>query len=345
MRALLEAERDEVEVPPGSWVHPNAGATGFYRFALDARLRERLLSHLGQLAATERLALLDNEWALAFAGVSRLGDYLAVLDALRGESDRVVLRSAAAQLRWLAVHVGSADPAVTSQARALFARQLGRLGWAPRPGESDDDRELRGTAIAALGELAVDGEVRAEAVSLVRAHLAGKPQAPDVIDAAFRIAASQGDVATVRTFLARLGERSATPQEQRRILDALPCFREPAAVDAVIAAVLDGPIRDQDLPEIFFEAFRNTAARGAFWAAFRDGYAKRIASLEAFVRDGCVMSTGQLTPQALLPEVDAFLGGLDDPDMREIVARTRESLRVGARAAAAMAEELAPAAA
>ena len=92
---------------------------------------------------------------------------------------------------------------------------------------------------------------------------------------------------------------------------------------------------------MFGEGFRNASARAAFWQAFRDGYAKRIAPLEAFVRQGCVMGTGQLTPASLRPEVDAFLGGIDDPDMHEVVARTRETLRLGARAASAMAGALA----
>ena len=340
LRVLLEGERGAVEIPRGAWVHPNAGATGFYRFALDAQLRERLLGSLKDLEPTERLALVDNEWALAFAGAAGLSGHLALLDALGDEGDRVVLRAVAGQLRWLAVHIPSSERTVAAYAHALFSGHLVRLGWAPVRGETEDDRELRATAIGILGELAGAAEVRAEVAACVRTHLAGGAQPPDVVGAALRIAAMDGDVTLVRTFLARLADPATVPQEQRRILDALPLFRERAAVDATLAAVFDGKVRDQDLPGILFEAFRNTAARGDFWTAFRDAYATRISKLEAFIRQGCVMSTAQLTPGALAAEVDAFLGGLDDPDMREVVARTREMLRLGARAAAAMADEL-----
>ena len=343
IKALFEGERGEVEIARGGWLHPNAGATGFYRYALDAPLRRRLLANLDALDATERLSLVDNEWALAFAGRSTLADYLALLDALRAESDRVVLRAISAHLRWLATHVPSSQvgAAVASRARDLFAHHLARLGWDPAPGETEDDLELRAIAIGTLGELAGTPDVREAAASRVAAHLAGRPQPPDVIGAALRIAAREGDAALARTLLARLTDSASGPQEQRRILDALPVFRERAAVETAIAALFDGSVRDQDLPGMFGEGFRNASARAAFWQAFRDGYAKRIAPLEAFVRQGCVMGTGQLTPASLRPEVDAFLGGIDDPDMHEVVARTRETLRLGARAASAMADALA----
>src|SRR5207245_5466535 len=144
-KALLEGERGELEIPRGQWLHPNAGATGFYRFALDTPLRDRLLANLDELDATERLALVDNEWALAFAGRSTLGDYLALIDALRAESDRVVLRAVSAHLRWLATHVPSSavGAAVASRARDLFAHHLARLGWDPAPGRTEDDLALR----------------------------------------------------------------------------------------------------------------------------------------------------------------------------------------------------------
>jgi puromycin-sensitive aminopeptidase len=343
IRVLLDGERGGTEIARGDWVHPNAGATGFYRFALDTPLRERLLAHVASLEPTERLALVENDWALTFAGAESLGNYFALLDSLRGEGDRVVLRAVAQHLRWLATHVPPSEATVAAHARALFSGQLTRLGWDLVPGESEDDRELRATAIAALGSLAHDDRVRAEAASRVRAHLAGRPQPPDVVGASLRVAALDGDAALARTLLGRLNDASTDPQEQRRILDALPCFRERAASDAAIAAVFDGTVRDQDLPGIFFEAFRNAAARGAFWRAFHDRYQDRVAHLEAFIRGGCVMSTAQLTAAPIASEVEAFLARLDDPDMGEIVARTREMLRLGGTAAAAMSAELHPA--
>jgi puromycin-sensitive aminopeptidase len=340
MRVLLDGERGETEIARGDWVHPNAGATGFYRFALDRALRERLLAHVASLEPTERLALVENDWALTFAGAASLADYFALLDALRGEGDRVVLRSVAQQLRWLATHVPGSERTVAAHARALFSEQLARLGWDSVPRESEDDRELRATAIVALGDLARDDRVRAEAASRVRAHLAGRAQPPDVVGASFRVAAQDGDAELARTLLGRLTDASTDPQEQRRVLDALPCFREHGASDAVIVAVFDGTVREQDLPGIFFEAFRNVVARAAFWRAFRDRYDERIAHLEAFIRGGCVMSTAQLTSPPIASEVDAFLARLDDPDMGEIVARTRETLRLGRGAAAAIGAEL-----
>ncbi len=104
--------------------------------------------------------------------------------------------------------------------------------------------------------------------------------------------------------------------------------------------LFDGTVRGQDLPRLFFEAFNNVAAREAYWRAFRARYRDRIAPLEGLVRHSALSSLAQLTPPALSAEVEAFLAELDEPDSGEIVARTRESLRLQSRAARRIEDEL-----
>src|SRR5439155_1586367 len=70
-RALLDAPTGSLELAAAAWIHPNARAAGFYRFSLDGDLRTRLLDHVDELDASERLLLLDNDWALTRAGMLR----------------------------------------------------------------------------------------------------------------------------------------------------------------------------------------------------------------------------------------------------------------------------------
>lgn len=342
-RALLAAEAGSLNLPRGAWLHPNAGGTGFYRFALDDELWRRLLAQVGALAPAERLVLLDNEWALLLTEATSLHRYVALVRALHGQTDRAVLGVLHEQLRWLLVHATptASAPIVAALAQEAFGPVAQHLGWRRGPSDSDDERELRGLAIQALGEVAGAADVRAEAARCVARHFDGDRADPDLLGAWLFVAALDGAATLHGRYLARLrGGADGDPQELRRLLAALPAFRDPRATTATLAATFDGTIRDQDLPTIFFVGFRNPQARAAYWRAFRSHYSARISRLEGLVRQGALRSLALLTPPGLAGEADAFLAALDEPDDAEIVARTRESLRLGARAAARIAGAL-----
>jgi len=343
-RALLDAPTGSLELAAAAWIHPNARAAGFYRFSLDGDLRTRLLDHVDELDASERLLLLDNDWALTRAGMLRASDYVALLRALARERDRAVLAVAAEQLRWIAVHALTprAERTFAALVEGLFRPALSRLAWEPGASDSEEDQELRPLAIRALGELARAPDVRDEAAKRIRSHLAGERQDRNLVAACAAVAATDGDAALHGRYLARVRETAGRePQEEERFREALPVFRDEAATAATIAAVDDGTIRDQDLPGIFFEGLRNVAAREAYWRALRERYAPRIAPLEGLVRNAVLSSMGQLSPPTLAREADTFLAAVAEPESREVVARTRESLRLHSRAAQRIREELA----
>ena len=156
------------------------------------------------------------------------------------------------------------------------------------------------------------------------------------------MAAADGDLALHTLYLRRVRETAGRdPQEEKKFRDALPIFRDPAATAATIGCVDDRTIRDQDLPGVFFEGLRNVAAREDYWRALRERYAARVAPLEGLVRNAVLSATGQLSPEALASEADAFLAAVTAPDSQEVVRRTRESLRLLSRAAERIREELA----
>ncbi len=340
-RALLDEERGSFEVPAAGWVFPNARAAGFYRFALDAPLREEILANIAQLSPEERLLLLDNEWALLQAGALTALDQVAVLRSLAGERDRAVLAVAFGQLEWLAVHAADSgvEIALAGLAESVFGPVLERLGLDPHPGENEDDQELRAIAIRAMGDLAGSPQVRREAASRIGAHLDGRTQDRNLIGAFAKVAATDGDARLHRRYVGRI--REGDPQEVERFRNALPAFRDEAATGETIACVDDRTIRDQDLPGVFWSGFRNPAQRRTYWNAFVARYQSRIAPLEGMVRGGIVQSMAQLTPSELAAEADGFLSTMDAPDTREIVQRTRESLRLQSAAAQRIARELA----
>src|SRR5205814_10580953 len=139
----------------------NSRAAGFYRYRLDDGLRAALIAHMAELTAEERINLVDNEWALLQAGVARAADHISMIRALAGERDRSVLSIAFEQLQWIAAHAltDRTERPFAAVAEWIFGPVLERLGMDGRPGDGEDDEELRGVAIRAMGELAGDARV------------------------------------------------------------------------------------------------------------------------------------------------------------------------------------------
>src|SRR5439155_20239917 len=102
-RFVLRDPREPARLVGATWFFPNAGGRGFYRFCLASAAEGDLVDEgIAQLPAEERLALLDDLWALVRHGKAALATFLRRVEKLRGEQDRAVLASIADALTWLA---------------------------------------------------------------------------------------------------------------------------------------------------------------------------------------------------------------------------------------------------
>ena len=138
----------------------NAGGHGFYRVRyspdLSAALKESLRD---KLSAVERFSLLNDSWATTIASLTPLPDYLNLINMLRAETDLNVWTSLIISGHQLHRIVDeSQDRALQARMRQILAPAVGRIGWSPKEGETDLDRQLRGDLIGALGTLANDKE-------------------------------------------------------------------------------------------------------------------------------------------------------------------------------------------
>jgi hypothetical protein len=81
-------------------------------------------------------------------------------------------------------------------------------------------------------------------------------------------------------------------------------------------------------------------SRHLTWPVVRDRWDADIAPLEALLKSRIVNGIGQLTPQDLAPEADAFLQTKATPDTSEVTAQARERLRLDSASAARLAGQL-----
>lgn len=182
---LLNQTSARLDLPAGScpeWVHPNANASGYYRFAMPADDLDALVTRgYAQLSPRERLSLANNVRAMVGAGTADVRDVLALLPRFAGDSERLV----AIEPMGLVSHVVDdlADARYRTEARAwagsLYAQRFARLGWTARRGERGDDRLLRRDLASFMTRIARDRAALARASELGHAYLGrGTGRAP-----------------------------------------------------------------------------------------------------------------------------------------------------------------------
>ncbi|HJW49337.1 MAG TPA: M1 family aminopeptidase, partial [Candidatus Limnocylindria bacterium] len=346
-RSVLSAARATVNLPGARWFFPNGGGRGFYRFRFASAFEgDRLDAGIAHLAAEERLALIDNLWAIARHGKATLAMFLARLETLRGEEDRAVLAAIGDSLSWLGNY------AVRDATERPFARLVDELyrpiletaGWTARDGDDTDVREKRTRAIAMLGFHARARDVRDEAQRRVRDHLEGRERLnPDVAGTVVAVAATVGDNALWDRYIARMQQAQASDaQEEARFRQGLIFFEDPELAERTAEAIFSPLIRGQDRGLMLIPMMQSRRTRLAAWKAVMKHWDSDIAAtdLAPLLKQGYVTAVSQLTQRGLAEDAAAFLEAKRTPDIQETVAQSLERLRINTAAAERLADEL-----
>ena len=346
-RSVLSSERGTIRLPGARWFFPNAGGRGFYRFRFASAFEgDRLDAGIAHLGAEERLALVDDLWALARHGKATLAMFLARLETLRGEEDRAVLAAIGDALSWLGNY------AVRDATERPFARLVDDLyrpildatGWAPRDSDDTDVREKRTRAILMLGIHARARDVRDEAQRRVRDHLAGRERLhPDVAGTVVAVAATVGDDALWDGYVARMQEAQASDtQEEARFRQALIFFEDEELAHRTAEAIFSPLIRHQDRGLMLIPMMQSRRTRLAAWRAVQAHWDADVAGsdMAPLLKQGYVTAISQLTQRGLAEEAAAVLEAKRTPDIQETVAQSLERLRINTAAAERLADEL-----
>jgi alanyl aminopeptidase len=214
------------------WVMPQDGATGYYRWKLAGAPFERLRSArvLRSLPAAERLEVASSIGALVSAGELPYRRSVEMAMALADDPER--------QVRELAIAAGSGWedwlapdllPTYRAWVRKTFGRATQKAGLTPRPGESEDERMLRGRLLRRMvddgNDPALSGEVTARAWKWLddRTSLA-----PELVDTVLDLAALRGDARLHDRYLAEARKANAAHDQAARVrfIQALASFRD-----------------------------------------------------------------------------------------------------------------------
>src|SRR5580700_6937939 len=182
-----------------TWVLANAGATGYYRAGYQPDAVRALAGDAeSKLTPAERIALQSDIWASVRVGREPVGDYLAFAQGLGSDRNRAVMDDVLGRLDFIGRYLVTDSDRDSFRAwlRGYLAPMMKDVGWDPKPGESDEQRTLRGRLFNSLGYDARDPEVLAQARKLADKVL-DDPSSVDrqLAGGALALAALNGDQA------------------------------------------------------------------------------------------------------------------------------------------------------
>jgi alanyl aminopeptidase len=231
----------------------------------------------------ERLGLLGDVGALVRSARIPYGEALALVPTLAKDDSRHIVDSMAGLVG------GLSNALVPNDLRANYQRFVARsfgararqVGWAARPGDSDDTRLLRPTLLAMMVQDAESPALQAEARTLADKWLGDhNAVAPELIDLVLDAAARQGDRALWDRWLAAArAERDRGDRE--RLLGGLGDFVDPTLVAENLRVSLSDDFDPRESMILIRGAAADRRTRQQAWDFVKQHYDRIVARMPA----------------------------------------------------------------
>ena len=209
-----------------AWFLGNAGESGYYYTRYEGSALQSLVENRARLSLAEQAGLFGELDNLARAGNLQLSEGLKLAAMLKDEPKRQIMDAA---LQFAAVRIDflpdNLRPKYIAYVRDNFGARARKLGWIPKPGESEDDRLLRPSLVGFVARDGEDPELIACATELAEQVARHPPGAPrGVFDEIFNVAARNGDAALYERILAA-AKTEKDEFFQQALVGALGSFR------------------------------------------------------------------------------------------------------------------------
>jgi aminopeptidase N len=325
--------QDGQTVPAGRCDQPlsvNAGAIGYYRSSYDPATLSANTKNFDKLPRADRIAMLDDQWALVEAGAQELPTYLALASAL---GDRPEERAWAQVVTALSIieYAERGSPrhdAFAAYARSILKPVADRLGWTPQAGEAPSVQNLRRSLLQHLGEWG-DGATLAEARKRFAAFMGDRaPISAEDQETVLSIVARHADSATFNKLHA-LAKGAKNETETRRFYGALMRVRDPKLAEQASRIALSNEIPPQAYSlrwTLILELARDNP--GLAWKTFTqkvDTLTAPFAGREALMLAGaCPEAFWKSVP---LEQIETWVRAHVPPETELFVARGMETAR------------------
>jgi aminopeptidase N len=307
---LLTKKEDTFTLPGcPSWVLANAGGTGYYRSGYRPAAVRALAQDAGAaLTPLERIILITDTWAAVRVGRQPVGDYLILAEGLQSDRTDAVLGLVFNQLTFIGRYLVNENDGGRYQAwvRSLLAPIVKEVGWEPKPGESESQKDLRANLLQVLGSTGHDPEALAEAHKLTGQALENPASVESSLaGAAFGLAAEDGDSALYDKLMA--GMKSAkTPEQFYLYFYTLSSFSNPQLLQRTLNYAISPDVRSQDSLGLIGAVMANSAGQKLAWDFVRSHWTDVEKAGGPFASAQIVTSAGSFCSAALRDEVKDF---------------------------------------
>jgi len=277
------------------WLMANRDAKGYYRVLYQDPKNLKNVAAAAEKALTvpERIAFVEDLWAMVRAGKEPVGTFLNVARDFRPERNRQVVE-------FLAGHMDAIGRSLVPEQNQKDYRQLVRQqfaplakegGWSARVNDSDEQKALRATLLGILGN-AGDPDAVAAAQKIAESYIK-EPSSVEgtIIGPALTVAAENGDVALYEQFTQGMANARST-EDYYHFLFALTSFRQPELAQRTLALIDQGKIRQQDYVRLFPALLAESPAREIAWDYLKAHWDQLAEKVTSFGGAGAVSALG-----------------------------------------------------
>ncbi len=309
-----------------TWLMPNAGAQGYYRWSLADKELDALLRAKANLTAAEQMSFAVSAYAALRSGTLKAERVFAVLDALGQTEMRPVLEASLDGYGFArdALLTPEHWPAYRARLHALASPLYNKLGMFPKPNQAADGEAklTRALLVRALAFGAEDKTVRAELFKLGRAQLgmaedARLAQLPaELVEMALMVAVQDGGAAIFDKAQEQL-LASDDGMVRARLLNALSATKAPALGMRVLDLALDARLRvNETLAPLAAQTALVETRDGAFeWVSQHlDAFLTRVSEHRAArvissFGDFCSEDKARAVETLFAPKAEKIAGG------------------------------------
>jgi puromycin-sensitive aminopeptidase len=338
-RGILKDRTMDVTLPGSGtvdWIYLNAGEGGFFRTQYDPKLRGALEPVAAKrLLPAERIGFLNHLWALSLSGDCSIADFMEAQNHFKGDPTRVVVEAMASYLETLSdqMVLPSDRPRFEVLVQNLFSPLWKILGWDPKPGEDDETRLARASALWALGALAQNEDILSELPRRLTLYW-GKSSAldPNLATVVLRLCVRTDGGSLLDRYVEKF--RSApNPEERDRYLVALGDYKKPNLANKFLEIALSEVVRAQDVWRPVRYLLANPHVQGETWGFVKDNWdaLKKKGGVVAAQR--IIQGTRSLWRPEWREEVEAFFNQPANKvaAAERALAQTLEFIEIGIR--------------
>ncbi|HEY2232328.1 MAG TPA: M1 family metallopeptidase, partial [Candidatus Angelobacter sp.] len=327
---LLSKQTEKVDVKGcPDWTFANRDAKGYYRVLYQdpKNLMSVAAAAEKELTVPERIAFVEDLWAMVRAGKEPVGIFLYVARALRAERNRLVVEFTADHMDTIGRSLvpEQSQKEYRDLVRDQFAPLARDVGWNAKADDNDEQKALRATLLGILGS-AGDTEAVAAAQKIAQAYIKDPGSVEGtIVGPALAVAAENGDAALYDQFAQAMANARKT-EDYYHFLFALTSFRQAELAQKTLALIDQGKIRQQDYVRLFPALLSESPAREIAWDYLKAHWDDLAEKVTSFGGSGAVSALGGFCSIEKRDEIKQFFATHGAPGAERALQQSLERI-------------------